>query len=292
MPDTTKRFQRVLQLANREAQRVNHEYIGTEHILLGLIHEGSGVGCSVLRGLGLDLTSVRREVHRLMQVGPDMVTLGRLPLAPNAGNCLELADAEASRAGRATGTGELLLGLLAEQRGLAAQVLLGLGALQGRSLDDVRRAVDAEALRADDDSPPDLLRRGADVTGTSPQTRAAAWASARRHAAVAAVVALPTAALALASAEQGWALAALCVPGVAGVVGWCRGARKARREGARRWEDTLALERRALEEAIAAKFGPLDDARRDAIRNFDQQRIAEVARRLPGATKIDDLDTP
>src|SRR5437763_2371532 len=71
----TDRARKVMQLANQEAQRLNHEYIGTEHILLGLVKEGSGVAANVLKNLNVDLRKVRLEVEKLVQSGPDMVTL-------------------------------------------------------------------------------------------------------------------------------------------------------------------------------------------------------------------------
>jgi ATP-dependent Clp protease ATP-binding subunit ClpC len=71
-------------LANQEAQRFNHEYIGTEHILLGLVKEGSGVGANVLKNLDVDLRKVRLEVEKLVKSGPDMVTMGKLPQTPRA----------------------------------------------------------------------------------------------------------------------------------------------------------------------------------------------------------------
>ena len=81
----TDRSRKVMQLAQSEAQRFNHEYIGTEHLLLGLIKEGSGVASHVLQNLDVDLRKVRLEVEKIVQSGPDMVTVGKLPqkrLAP------------------------------------------------------------------------------------------------------------------------------------------------------------------------------------------------------------------
>ena len=78
----TDRARKVMALANQEAQRFNHEYIGTEHILLGLVKEGSGVGANVLKNLDVDLRKVRLEVEKLVKSGPDMVTMGKLPQTP------------------------------------------------------------------------------------------------------------------------------------------------------------------------------------------------------------------
>ena len=78
----TDRARKVMSLAQQEAQRFNHEYIGTEHVLLGLVKEGSGVGANVLKRLSIDLRKVRIEVEKLVKAGPEMVTLGKLPLTP------------------------------------------------------------------------------------------------------------------------------------------------------------------------------------------------------------------
>jgi len=115
-------------LANQEAQRFNHEYIGTEHVLLGLIKEGSGVGANVLRNLGVDLPKVRMEIEKLVKAGPDMVTMGKLPQTPRAKKVVEYAIEEARNLNHNyVGTEHLLLGLLREHDGVAAQVLLNLG---------------------------------------------------------------------------------------------------------------------------------------------------------------------
>src|SRR5246500_3453862 len=80
----TDRARKVMQLANQEAQRFNHEYIGTEHILLGLVKEGTGVAANVLKNLDIDLRKIRLEVEKIVQAGPDMVTMGKLPQTPRA----------------------------------------------------------------------------------------------------------------------------------------------------------------------------------------------------------------
>ncbi len=141
----TDRARRVMGLARQEAQRFNHEYIGTEHILLGLIQEGSGVAANVLRNLDIDLDKIRREVEKIVQSGPSMVTMGQLPFTPRAKKVLELAVEEASNLGHNyIGTEHLLLGLIRENEGVAAQVLLNLGL----KLEDVREEV-LELLGAD-----------------------------------------------------------------------------------------------------------------------------------------------
>ena len=125
-------------LANQEAQRFNHEYIGTEHILLGLVKEGSGVGANVLKNLDVDLRKVRVEVEKLVKSGPEMVTMGKLPQTPRAKKVIEYAIEEARNLNHNyVGTEHLLLGLLREHDGVAAQVLMNLGL----KLEEVREEV-------------------------------------------------------------------------------------------------------------------------------------------------------
>ncbi len=134
----TDRARKVMALANQEAQRFNHEYIGTEHILLGLVKEGSGVGANVLKNLDIDLRKVRLEVEKLVKSGPDMVTMGKLPQTPRAKKVIEYAIEEArSLNHNYVGTEHLLLGLLREHDGVAAQVLMNLGL----KLEEVREEV-------------------------------------------------------------------------------------------------------------------------------------------------------
>src|SRR2546430_2770639 len=90
----TDRARKVMQLANQEAQRFNHEYIGTEHILLGLIKEGSGVAANVLKNLDIDLRKVRQEIEKIVQPGPDILTTGKLPQTPRAKKVIEFAIEE------------------------------------------------------------------------------------------------------------------------------------------------------------------------------------------------------
>ena len=124
----TDRARKVMQLANQEAQRFNHEYIGTEHVLLGLIKEGSGVAANVLKNLDVDLRKIRLEVEKLVQSGPDMVTMGKLPQTPRAKKVIEYSMEEARNLNHNyVGTEHILLGLLREQEGVAAQVLMNLG---------------------------------------------------------------------------------------------------------------------------------------------------------------------
>ncbi|MEY4821707.1 MAG: hypothetical protein RLY72_1359 [Planctomycetota bacterium] len=134
----TDRARKVMALANQEAQRLNHEYIGTEHILLGLVKEGSGVGANVLKNLDIDLRKVRLEVEKLVKSGPEMVTMGKLPQTPRAKKVIEYAIEEARNLNHNyVGTEHLLLGLLREHDGVAAQVLMNLGL----KLEEVREEV-------------------------------------------------------------------------------------------------------------------------------------------------------
>jgi ATP-dependent Clp protease ATP-binding subunit ClpC len=134
----TDRARKVMQLANQEAQRFNHEYIATEHILLGLIKEGNGVAANVLHNLDADLKKIRAEVEKLVQNGPDMVTNSKLPLTPLAKRVVEHAGEEARTLGHNyVGTEHLLLALLREHEGVAAQAMTRLGL----ELDHVRSEV-------------------------------------------------------------------------------------------------------------------------------------------------------
>src|ERR1700733_10119929 len=115
----TDRARKVMQLANQEAQRFNHEYIGTEHLLLGLIKEGSGVAANVLHNLDIDLRKIRLEIEKIVQSGPDMVTMGKLPQTPRAKKAIEYAVQEAMGLDHNyVGTEHILLGLLREEEGV------------------------------------------------------------------------------------------------------------------------------------------------------------------------------
>ena len=134
----TDRARKVMALANQEAQRFNHEFIGTEHLLLGLVKEGSGVGATVLKNLDVDIKKLRLEVEKLVHSGPDMVTMGKLPQTPKAKKVIEYAIEEArSLNHNYVGTEHILLGLLRESDGIAAQVLMNLGL----KLEEVRQEV-------------------------------------------------------------------------------------------------------------------------------------------------------
>jgi len=124
----TERARKVIILAKEEARRFNHDYIGTEHILLGLIREGEGVAAAVLQKMGVSLENIRLEVEKLVQPGPTTQIIGDIPFTPRAKKALELAAEEARALGHNyIGTEHLLLGLIREGEGVASQVLLNLG---------------------------------------------------------------------------------------------------------------------------------------------------------------------
>lgn len=134
----TDRARKVMQLANQEAQKLNHEYVGTEHLLLGLEREGGGVATRVLQDLGVDMNRIRREVESLVKPGPEMVTMGKLPQTPRVKKAIEAAMEEARDLGHNyVGTDHILLGLLREAEGIAPTVLMNLGV----NLDAARTAV-------------------------------------------------------------------------------------------------------------------------------------------------------
>jgi ATP-dependent Clp protease ATP-binding subunit ClpC len=124
----TDKARRVVVLAQEEAKLLNHNYIGTEHILLGLIHEGEGVAAKSLEALGINLESVREQVQEIIGQGQQAPT-GHIPFTPRAKKVLELSLREALQLGHSyIGTEHLLLGLIREGEGVAAQVLTKLGA--------------------------------------------------------------------------------------------------------------------------------------------------------------------
>jgi ATP-dependent Clp protease ATP-binding subunit ClpC len=133
----TDRARRVVVLAQEEARMLNHDYIGTEHILLGLIGEGEGVAAKALESLGISLEAVRQQVEKIIGRGQQAPS-AHIPFTPRAKKVMELASREAQHLGHNyTGTEHILLGLIREGEGVAAQVLVKLGA----DLDRVRQQV-------------------------------------------------------------------------------------------------------------------------------------------------------
>ncbi len=159
----TDRAKKVMSFARQEAMKFNHEYIGTEHILLGLVQEGSGVAANVLKNMTVDLEKIRHEVEKIVKTGPSMVTMGQLPFTPRAKKVLELSMEEASQLSHNyIGTEHLLLGLIRENEGIAAQVLMNLGV----KLDEVREEV-LEFLGASEHNNEDDSEGGESIGGGS-----------------------------------------------------------------------------------------------------------------------------
>jgi len=132
----TDRVRKVLAMAREEAIRLQHDYVGTEHILLGLIREGEGVAAAVLNNLAVDLEQVQEKVEESVRRGKATIALGELPYTSRAKKVLEFAMAEARELNHSyVGTEHLLLGLLREEKGIAAEVLGQLGV----GLEDARR---------------------------------------------------------------------------------------------------------------------------------------------------------
>ncbi len=127
MSNFTPRAQQVLALARKEADRFNHNFVGTEHLLLGLIKLGQGVAVNVLQKMGLDLETVRLEVEKQVGTGPDQKQVGNIPYTPRVKKVLSLASKEAKALAHTyVGTEHILLGLLREGEGVAARVLKNL----------------------------------------------------------------------------------------------------------------------------------------------------------------------
>jgi ATP-dependent Clp protease ATP-binding subunit ClpC len=148
----TDRARRVVVLAQDEARLLDHNYIGTEHILLGLVHEGEGVAAKAMAALGISLEAVRQQVEQIIGRGQQAPS-GHIPFTPRAKKVLELSLRESLQLGHDyIGTEHILLGLLREGEGVAAQVLVRLGA----DLNRVRQ----EVIK--------LLRRGQGETGPHP----------------------------------------------------------------------------------------------------------------------------
>ncbi len=146
----TDRARKIIALAQKEAERFRHDYIGTEHLLLGLVKEGSGVAVTALNNLSVDVEKVRREVEKLVVIADKPAPSGPLPFTPQAKRVLELASEEARGLGHPyIGTEHILLGLLSEQDSVAAQVLINLDL----KLEDVRSEI-LDLLGASDVSKP------------------------------------------------------------------------------------------------------------------------------------------
>ena len=143
MNNFTPRAQQVLALARKEADRFNHNYVGTEHILLGLIKLGQGVAVNVLQKLGLDLDTVRMQVEQQVGSGPETKMVGNIPYTPRVKKVLALASKEAKQLNHSyVGTEHILLGLLREGEGVAAQVLRNLDINLDKARNEILRELD------------------------------------------------------------------------------------------------------------------------------------------------------
>ena len=168
MNNLTPRAQQVLALARKEADRFNHNYVGTEHVLLGLIKLGQGVAVNVLLKLGLDLDTVRMQVEQQVGSGPETKMVGNIPYTPRVKKVLSLAAREAKALNHSyVGTEHILLGLLREGEGVAAQVLRNLDINLDKARNEILRELDPNfASSNSDDSDDDEDEDGVPTSGT------------------------------------------------------------------------------------------------------------------------------
>ena len=156
MNNFTPRAQQVLALARKEADRFNHNYVGTEHILLGLIKLGQGVAVNVLGKLGLDLETVRLQVEQQVGSGPETKMVGNIPSTPRVKKVLALASKEAKALNHSyVGTEHILLGLLREGEGVAAQVLRNLDINLDKARNEILKELDPNFSSNDEDEDED-----------------------------------------------------------------------------------------------------------------------------------------
>jgi hypothetical protein len=161
----TDRARRVVVLAQEEARMLNHGYVGTEHILLGLIHEGEGVAAKALESLGISLEAVRAQVEEIIGQG-EQIPSGHIPFTPRAKKVMELSLREALQLGHDyIGTEHILLGLIREGDGVAAKVLVRLGA-------DLNRVRQQVILLLYQSKEPRLARRPAEEGAPLPEVQA------------------------------------------------------------------------------------------------------------------------
>src|SRR5271169_1127723 len=153
MSNFTPRAQQVLALARKEADRFNHNFLGTEHLLLGLIKLGQGVAVNVLQKMGLDLETVRKEVEKQVGTGPDQKMIGNIPYTPRVKKVLALASKEAKNLNHTyVGTEHILLGLLREGDGVAARVLKNLDVDIEQTRQEILKELDPNFASAEDPS--------------------------------------------------------------------------------------------------------------------------------------------
>jgi len=153
MNNFTPRAQQVLALARKEADRFHHNFVGTEHLLLGLIRLGQGTAVAVLGKMGLDLETVRLEVEKQVGTGPDQKMIGNIPYTPRVKKVLALAAKEARALNHTyVGTEHILLGLLLEGDGVAAHVLKNLRVDTERTREEILRELAPNYLRTAEDA--------------------------------------------------------------------------------------------------------------------------------------------
>ena len=168
----TERARKVIILAKEEAKRFNHDYIGTEHILLGLIKEGESVAAAVLQNLGLSLDTIRLEVEKLVQFGPSTVVSGDIPFTPKAKKVIELAMDEARRLGHNyIGTEHLLLGLIKEGEGVASHVLMNVGLDLNKVRAEVIKLLGSTTPGGEPGSPPPSMGGPSSQSGGKSKTK-------------------------------------------------------------------------------------------------------------------------
>jgi len=175
MNNFTPRAQQVLALARKEADRFNHNYVGTEHLLLGLIKLGQGVAVNVLQKMGLDLETVRMEVEKQVGSGPDQKMVGNIPYTPRVKKVLALAGKEAKALNHSyVGTEHILLGLLREGEGVAARVLKNLEVDIERTRNEILKELDPNFTppEGEQDSPQEQPTGGGKKDGKTPALRA------------------------------------------------------------------------------------------------------------------------
>src|SRR6202000_2998789 len=154
MNNFTPRAQQVLALARKEADRFNHNFVGTEHLLLGLIKLGQGVAVNVLQKMGLDLETVRMEVEKQVGTGPDQKMIGNIPYTPRVKKVLALAAKEAKALNHTyVGTEHILLGLLREGDGVAARVLKNLDVDIEQTRQEILKELDPHFATAEEAQP-------------------------------------------------------------------------------------------------------------------------------------------
>ena len=174
MNDFTPRAQQVLTLARKEAERFNHNYVGPEHLLLGLIKLGEGVAVNVLQKMGVDLEIVRMEVEKHVGSHPETNMIGNIPYTPRVKKVLALAGKEAKALNHSyVGTEHILLGLLREGEGVAARVLKSLEVDPARTRNEILKELDPNFTPPESgaESPPEGDKKDVKTPAFQPQAR-------------------------------------------------------------------------------------------------------------------------